>query len=72
MLFTIQDILDTLNKIDVHGRDNLDRMLGVIYALESMLQAEKNEGHIELPQPTGKTLEQPVEEPKAEGELTDG
>lgn len=72
MLFTIQDIIDTLNKIDVHGRDNLDRMLGVIYALEAMLQAEKNEGRIDLPQPTGNTIKEPVEEPEAEGELTDG
>lgn len=72
MLFTIQDILNTLEQIDVHGKANLDRMLGVIYALEAMLQAEKKEGHIDLPQPTGDIVADLNQEPKAEGELTDG
>lgn len=72
MLFTIQDILNTLEQIDVHGKANLDRMLGVIYALEAMLQAEKKEGHIDLPQPTGDIVADLNQESKAEGGLTDG
>lgn len=64
MLFTIQDVLNTLNSVEVHGKDNLDKMLGVILALEAMLEAEKKEGHIELPQPTGELSEAPVEETK--------
>ena len=49
MTITIQDILDTLNMIEVHGKSNMDKMLGVIMALE-MLQkqiAEQNSNQTE-------------------------
>ena len=42
-MFTLQDIIDTLNQIEVKGRDNLDRLLGAILALEAIIQARKNE-----------------------------
>lgn len=35
----IQAIIDTLNKIEVHGKDNLDRLLGCIQALEEIKNA---------------------------------
>ena len=41
MNFTIQDIIRTLNQIDVRGKDNMDKMLGAILALETIL-AEQN------------------------------
>jgi len=33
---TIQAIISTLNKIEVHGKDNLDMLLGCIMLLERM------------------------------------
>ena len=41
MGFNIQDVINTLNMIDVRGKDNLDRMLGAILALEAIL-ADQN------------------------------
>lgn len=32
----IESIIKTLNSIEVHGKDNMAKLLGVIYALEDM------------------------------------
>lgn len=32
----IENLIKTLNSIEVHGKDNLAKLLGVIYALEDM------------------------------------
>ena len=37
----IQSIINTLNQIEVKGKDNLDKMLGVILALEMMISEPK-------------------------------
>ena len=42
-MFTILDVINTLNTIEVKGKDNLDKLLGCIMALEAMREAEKNE-----------------------------
>ena len=52
----IKNIIGTLNQVEVKGKDNLDRLLGAIMALE-MILASQNE--------TEKT---PAEETTAEGE----
>ncbi len=39
----IQYIINTLNQIEVKGKDNMDRLLGAIMALESMLQQQNKE-----------------------------
>lgn len=49
MIFTIQDIINTLNHVEVHGRDNLDRLLSAILALEAIATAEQNEETQEQP-----------------------
>lgn len=41
-MFTIEDIIRTLNEIEVKGRDNLDKLLGAIMALEFMQKAQEN------------------------------
>jgi hypothetical protein len=56
-MFTIDDIIRTLNEIEVKGKENMDRLLGAIMALEFMKEAQKNEETIEV-----------EEEPKEEGE----
>lgn len=33
----LQSIINTLNQIEVKGKDNLDKLLGVIMALEMMI-----------------------------------
>ena len=43
MEFTLQDIIDTLNHVEVHGRENLDRLFGAIMALESLANSQKIE-----------------------------
>ena len=35
-MITIQDIINTLNQIEVKGKDNLDKLLSVIICLEMM------------------------------------
>lgn len=40
-MYKISDVIATLNQIDVRGRDNMDRLLGCIIALES-IQAEQD------------------------------
>ena len=39
-MFSIQDIINSLNQIEVKGRENLDRLLGCILALEAVLEAQ--------------------------------
>ena len=36
----IQEIIITLNAVEVHGKANLDRLLAAIVALESILESE--------------------------------
>ena len=38
-MFTIDDIIATLEGIEVKGRDNLNRLLSAILALEAMKEA---------------------------------
>ena len=45
-MFTIEDIIRTLNQIEVHGKNNMDRLLGAIMALEAMLEGLNNEAKI--------------------------
>lgn len=47
-MFSIQDIIDTLCNIEVKGKENLDRLLGAILALEAMQQAEAKEEKAEV------------------------
>lgn len=42
-MFTIDDVIATLNDIEVKGKKNLDKLLGAIMALEFMKKAEANE-----------------------------
>ena len=42
-MFTIQDIINTLNQVEVRGKDNMDRLLGAILALEAVLKAQNDE-----------------------------
>lgn len=39
---TLQLILNTLNQIEVKGKGNIDRMLGVMVAIENLMKAEQN------------------------------
>ena len=45
-MFTIEDIIRTLNQIEVRGKNNMDRLLGAIMALEAMLEGLNNEAKI--------------------------
>ena len=40
-MFTIDDVIATLNDIEVHGKKNLDKLLGAIMALEFMKKADE-------------------------------
>ena len=40
-MFTIDDVISTLNDIEVHGKKNLDKLLGAIMALEFMKKADE-------------------------------
>lgn len=42
MMEKIIAIINTLNKIEVHGTENLDRLLGCILALQSILEDDQN------------------------------
>jgi len=37
----LKNIINTLDTVEVKGRDNLDKLLGCINALESMLKVEE-------------------------------
>lgn len=39
-MITIQDVINTLNQVEVKGKDNLDRLLGAIMALEIIMTAQ--------------------------------
>lgn len=40
----IKQIINTLEQIEVHGKDNMAKLLGCIFALEGMIQQnEQNE-----------------------------
>ena len=41
-MFTIDDIILTLNEIEVKGKENMDRLLGAILALEAIKVAQEN------------------------------
>ena len=41
-MFTLDDILLTLNAIEVKGKDNIDKLLGVILAIEGMKEAQES------------------------------
>lgn len=43
MFFSIPQVINSLNQIEVKGRDNLDRLLGSIMALEAIEEARQNE-----------------------------
>ena len=44
----IKQIINTLEQIEVHGKDNMAKLLGCIYALEGMIQQnEQSEGESE-------------------------
>ena len=55
-MFTIEDIINTLNQVEVKGKANLDRLLSAILALEFILEAQKHPQTAETP-PT----EEPIE-----------
>ena len=42
-IFTLDQIISTLNNIEVKGEGNLDRLLGCIMALKAMQEAMQNE-----------------------------
>lgn len=52
-LIILKSILDTLGNVEVHGKDNMVRMIACMNALEQLIQ--------EASQP-----EQPAEQPQAE------
>lgn len=44
----IKQIINTLERIEVHGKDNMAKLLGCIYALEGMIQQnDQSEGESE-------------------------
>lgn len=45
-MFTIEDIIATLNHVEVRGKDNMDRLLGAILALEAFIDGMNNEAKI--------------------------
>ena len=40
----LRAVLDTLNQIEVRGKENLDMLLGCIITLDSLLTGVKNDG----------------------------
>ena len=41
-MFTIPQIIATLNDIEIKGKDNMDKLLGCIMALEAIEQVQNN------------------------------
>lgn len=41
-MFQLTDVINTLNQIEVRGRENLDKLLGCILALEQFVQAQQS------------------------------
>ena len=62
-LIILKSILDTLENVEVHGKDNMTRLVACMNALEQLIQEESK------PVP-----EQPAETPEGatEGEVADG
>ena len=56
-MFTIDDVINTLNQVEVKGKENLNRLLSAIMALEFMREAMNNPSQ-----------ETPTEENTGEGE----
>ena len=52
-MFDIKDIINTLNQIEVKGKDNLDKMLGAILALEQIYQAQNTTQEIQITEDKG-------------------
>lgn len=40
IMYKIQDVINTLNQVSVCGKENMDRMLGAIMALEVIREAQ--------------------------------
>lgn len=56
-MFTIDDLINALNQVEVKGKENLDKLLSVIVALEFIREAQNK--------PSENT---PSENPTGEGE----
>jgi hypothetical protein len=56
----IRQVLYTLDQIDVKGRENIDRMLGCMQALEKIANAMKHnrEGMEKIPEMVKKTTQE--------------
>ena len=39
-MYTLQDVINTLNQIEVRGEDNMDKLLGSIMALRAIQQSQ--------------------------------
>ena len=52
-MFSIADIINTLNQVEVKGKDNLDKMLGAIMALEQIYQAQNSTQTIDINEDKG-------------------
>lgn len=52
MMELIQQIINTLNTIEVKGKDNMSKLLGCIYALEEIIQnseqTHKEDGEVNV------------------------
>ena len=46
-MFTIRDIINTLNRVEVKGKENMDLLLGAILALEAVEKAQSAEETVE-------------------------
>lgn len=46
-MFTLDDIINTLCEIEVKGKENLDRLLGAILALEAVKKAQETTEEVE-------------------------
>lgn len=42
-MFTLEDIINTLNQVEVKGKNNMDLLLGAIMALEAMREGMQNQ-----------------------------
>jgi predicted dinucleotide-utilizing enzyme len=62
-MFTIDDVIATLNDIEVKGKKNLDKLLGAIMALEFMKKADEEKI---------KDVVTETHEPEKDGGVTDG
>ena len=49
----IKMVISTLDTIEVKGRDNLDKLLGCINALESVVQSSEIQKKLDKEEPNG-------------------